>query len=359
MKKAIIIAIITIVLILIGILGATFFYTNMMEPVNRNGEEVKINIAEGTTSIGIGEILKQNDLIKNETVFKMYVKMNNINDMKAGNYILNKNMSVSEIVETLVEGPDKDHKTIDITFLEGKNMRWIAKTIQEKTNNTEEDVYNTLSDVNYLNELIQKYWFITEDIKNDQIYYSLEGYLFPDTYNFKNENISVQEIFNTMIDEMETNLKPYKEEIQGSGLSVHKLLTVASIAELEAGIKDDRAGVASVIYNRIKYKMALGSDVTTYYSIKVDMSERDLKQSELDSNNPYNTRGPNMQGKLPVGPICMVSKDSITAALHPDETEYLYFVADKNGKIYFAKSNQEHQQNIQKIKKSGLWFDYE
>ena len=360
MKKPVIIGIIVVIaVIIIGIISTIVWYAVMMMPVSSGSQEVEVDIPEGSLATEIGQILQKNDLIKSEFAYKIYVSLNNVNDMKAGYYTLNKNMAISDIVNILVEGPDKTQNTLNMTFLEGKNMRWIAKQIDEKTANTEQDVYSTLEDESYINWLIDKYWFITEDIKNKEIYYPLEGYLFPDTYNLKSKNVSVQDIFNIMLDEMEDNLNPYKSEIQNSGLSVHKLLTVASIAEMEASNVDDRSGVASVIYNRIKYNMAIGSDVTTYYAIKVDMSERDLKQSELNLENGYNTRGPNMNGKLPVGPICLVGKSTIEAALHPDKSEYLYFVADKNGKMYFAKSNQEHNNNVSMLKKNGLWLTYE
>ena len=104
--------------------------------------------------------------------------------------------------------------------------------------------------------------------------------------------------------------------------------------------------------------MSLGSDVTTYYAYKVDMGERDLTTAELYTYNPYNTRGPQMFGKLPVGPIASPSKSSIEAVISPDKTDYLYFVADKNGKAYFAKTFAEHQQIVTKLKNDGLWFVY-
>ena len=88
------------------------------------------------------------------------------------------------------------------------------------------------------------------------------------------------------------------------------------------------------------------------------MGERDLKAKELNTENPYNTRGPNMAGKLPVGPICNPSKEAIQAAIEYKETDALYFVADKNGKVYFTKSNDEHNQMIKKLKDEGLWFTY-
>lgn len=104
--------------------------------------------------------------------------------------------------------------------------------------------------------------------------------------------------------------------------------------------------------------MSLGSDVTTYYAIQVDMSERDLYRSEINQYNPYNTRGPNMNGKLPVGPIACSSMESILAAIEPAESDYLFFVADKNGKLYFTKTNEEHVQVINELQSNGQWYEY-
>lgn len=358
-KKTIILIIVCILIVLIGlIIGAVVWYVNETSAVSSKNEEVNVTIPKGENASSIGTILNENGVIKNLKAYKIYIKMNKISDMKAGDYTLNKNMPLSQIVAILEKGPDSSKTTVNITFLEGKNMRWIAKTISANTENTEDDVYNTLKDEEYLNRVIAKYWFLTDDIKNNNIYYSLEGYLFPDTYNFKKE-ASVEDIFDAMLNRMDEKLEPYKSTISGLNISVHRLITVASIVELEASNILDRPDVASVIYNRIKNNMSIGSDVTTYYAIKVDVGARDLKQSELNTYNPYNTRGPNMNGKLPIGPICMPSIDSIKAALSPSSTNYLYFVADKNGKVYFAETESEHNSIISQLKSQGLWYTYE
>ena len=359
MKKRFLVPIIIIFIFFIIIIGVILFYINGLNATSNQSEEVSITIDTGSTSASIGQVLKQKDLIKNELVFKLYTKFNNITDMKAGDYILNKTMGVKQIIDTLIEGPDSKQTTIDITFLEGKNIRWIANKIALSTNNSADDVYNKLEDKEYIKSLIEKYWFLTEDVLNKDIYYPLEGYLFPDTYNFKNKDVSVETIFETMLDEMETKLEKYKAKIQSSGVSVHRLLTIASVVELEASREEDRAGVASVFYNRIEKGMTLGSDVTTYYAVKVDVSERDLKKSELNLDNPYNTRGPNMAGKLPIGPIASVGLASIEAALQPEQNDYLFFVADKNGKVYYAKTSEEHNKNIKNLQQQGLWYTYE
>ena len=110
--------------------------------------------------------------------------------------------------------------------------------------------------------------------------------------------------------------------------------------------------------NRIKNNMALGSDVTTYYASKIELGERDLYMSEINSDNPYNTRSAKNAGKLPVGPICNPSKGAIEAAINYTPNDYLYFVADKNMKVYFTKTDAEHNKKIQELKNQGLWFEY-
>ena len=361
MKKGIIIAIVIVIfIILIGVFGGITFYNSSLNAVMADdSSEVIVEIKNGSTATDIAEVLKEKNLIKNAFTFKIYTKLNKISGMQAGTYKLNRNMNVEQIVENLQKGTDYYPDEINITFVEGKNMRWIAKTISENTGNTENDVFSKLEDENYIKTLIDKYWFLSEEILNEDIYYPLEGYLFPDTYTFSNTNVTVEEIFSAMLDQMNDKLKKYKSKIEENGYNIHKLITVASIVELEAANEEDRSGVASVIYNRIRNNMSLGSDVTTYYAIKVDMSERDLYQSELNTYNPYNTRGPRMEGKLPVGPISTVSIKSIEAALNPDNTDYLYFVADMNGKVYFGKTVEEHNKNIEKLQSQGLWYSYE
>ena len=97
---------------------------------------------------------------------------------------------------------------------------------------------------------------------------------------------------------------------------------------------------------------------TTYYGIKVDVSERDLYQSEIETFNDYNTRHAKMAGKLPIGPICIPSIDSIKAAISPTSHNYYYFVADKNKKTYFFKTYNEHINKINELKRNGLWYEY-
>ena len=263
--------------------------------------------------------------------------------------------TVKELVNTLSSGKYKEEH-ITITFKEGINIREIANIIEEKTNNKKEDVYNLLKDEQYINKVISKYWFITDEIKNNQIYYPLEGYLFPNTYQF-NTDVTVEEIFDVLLKQMDIELSKYKTQIENSNLSVHQLLTLASIVELEAGTSHERNGVAAVFYNRINDGWTLGSDVTTYYAEQKSFKE-DLLQTEIDECNAYNTRANCFQG-LPIGPIANPSSESIEGVMNPIQSNYYYFVADKNGKTYFNTSDSGHLQTISQLKRDGLWFIYE
>ena len=357
-KKGLIILGIIFAIIVAAIVSILIWYNSSIKAINKeeNAKEIEVEITSGTSTKNIVKKLKENNLIKNKLATEIYIKLNNVKSLKAGKYTLNNSMSVKEILENISSGKITKEE-INITFLEGKNIRWIASKIASETNNSEDDVYELLEDDEYINSLIDEYWFLNETILDKDIYYPLEGYLYPDTYTFKNKDVTVKEIFKDLLDQTDKVLSKHKEEIGTK--SVHKILTFASIIELEGKNEEDRKGIARVFYNRISKNMPLGSDVTTYYGIKVDMGERNLTSKEINTSNPYNTRGPNMNGKLPIGPIANVSEESIEATLNPANSDNLYFVADSKGKIYFAKDYEGHQENIKNLKSKGLWYSYE
>lgn len=359
-KNGISIILILIIAVIIIALSVFFWYTNSIKPVaNKSNSEasIRIEIQEGMGIRSIANLLEKNNIIKSAKAMQIYAKLNNVSNLKAGKYELDNSENLSQIINHIVKGEVADD-TVKITFIEGKNIRWFAKIIAEKTANSEQDVFDTLEDKEYINSLIEKYWFITDEIKDKRIYYPLEGYLLPDTYVFESEDVSVKEIFNVILNFTEKYLNNYKEEIEKNSLTVHQILTMASMAELEGKSTEDRKEIIGVFYNRLADKMSLGSDVTTYYAFKVDMGERDLTAKELNTENPYNTRHSSMAGMIPVGPICNPSKSAIEATLDYKETDAYYFVADKNGKVYFTKNNSEHNRKIQELKNKGLWFTY-
>ena len=315
-----------------------YYKVNMTGTSNSDTKKI-VNIEEGTIN-DIAKTLKDNNLIKNVSIFKVYIKLTNKTSLKAGTYELSDN-------------PNE----ISITFKEGINIRKIATLISENTNNSYDDVIKKASDETFIDTLINKYWFLTDDIKNKNIYYSLEGYLFPDTYRFNNREVTTEEIFTKMLDEMDKKLSKYKDEINKSDLSIHEIITLASVVELEGAKATDRKGVAGVFYNRLASSAypTLGSDATTYYASKIDDWSYSLTYKELnDCKNKYNTRCSSNTG-LPIGPICNPGIESIEATINPDKHEYYYFVADCNGKVYLTKNSTEHNNIINKLKKEDNW----
>lgn len=342
------------IFIVVVFLGYRIFFA----PVSKNSEKVDITIEKGSTFLSIADQLKQEKLIRSTLFYKLYIKFSKESGLHEGMYTLDRSMNVREIVSVLKEKSTRNPNAVVITFKEGIHMRKIASLIEEKTNHTKEEVFALLKNTTYLDSIIQKYWFLTEDIKNADIYYSLEGYLFPNTYEFSGKDVPIEDIFEKMLDNMEQKLQPYQKQMMESSYSIHQLLTLASIVELEAAQSDDRSGVAGVFYNRLKAGWPLGSDVTTYYAIGIDMSERDLYQFELQEYNSYNTRSSKMAGKLPIGPICIPSIESIEATIMPKQHNYLYFVADKNKKTYFSRTDMEHNKIIAQLKRDKLWYEY-
>lgn len=311
---------------LISVGGSVIYFGS---PVDKNDtEDVEVEIKSGTSSSSIGKLLKDKDLIRSDLYFKLYLKIYEINDLKATTYKFNKSMSTAEIVSELQKGNGYNPDEISITIQEGLNMRQIATIISSKTNNSYDDVIAKSNDEAYIRTLMDKYWFITEDVLNPNIYYKLEGYIYPDTYALVNKDVDVEYIFNKMVAEMDKHLKPYKD-FDYSTMTIHQRITLASMVEKEGPILEDRTKMASVFVNRIKRGWSLGSDVTTKYAIKLD-EKRALSTAEYATKSPYNTRltDGSMNGKLPVGPIAAVSKSSIDAAFNPDSTPYMYFISN-------------------------------
>lgn len=173
--------IIVLITLLVAIFSVAFYYNHMISPMSRESDKVIVEIKSGSMA-QIGNTLYENKLIRSTFIFKVYVKINNISNLKASVYELDRNMKLSEIINVLEEGNSYNPDQITITFKEGLNVRKIAKLISENTNNSYEDIMNVFTDKEYTKSLIDKYWFLENDILNDKIYYPLEGYLFPNTY---------------------------------------------------------------------------------------------------------------------------------------------------------------------------------
>lgn len=333
-----------------------FVYIYLASPIDKNSKAmIQVKINQGTSTKEIAEELKSRGLIRSEMLFHLVVKMNAKKSLKASVYQFQKSMSLEEIVNILTEGSTYNPDLVKITFVEGEALKKYAVKIAESTNHTYEDVIAKMNDKAYLSQLIDKYWFLTDEILNGDIYMPLEGYLAPNTYEFENKDVSVEKIIEVMLNETDRLLSEYKDEITTNGKTPHQILTIASMLELEGTNTTNRKMIAGVFENRLANNMNLGSDVTTYYAFQAEMTS-DLTVTQFNTVNPYNTRAANMRGKLPVGPICNPSTSSLESSVFPTSNEYLYFVADKKGEIYYTKSQEEHLNKVSELKEAGLWI---
>ena len=342
-------------LVLIAIIVLFIIYKKNLSPVDKNDTTIiTVEIPEKSTSKEIGKILEEKEVIRSSTFFNIYVRLFKPGEMKASTYELSKSMSFEEIIDILVKGNSYNKEQISITFKEGYNIRQIAEQIEKYTINKYDDVIALSRDKEYIDELIEKYWFITDDIKNDNLYYNLEGYLFPDTYFFSSKNVSIKEIFTKMLNETDKKLSKYKDTLEEKKVSVHYILTLASLIEKE-GKTIDFEDISSVFYNRIDKNMKFESCASAIYGIKKEFSDytgnRAITDVEMKDNNPYNT----YLVQIPIGPICSPSIDAIVAAINPKDSNNLFFLSDITGKTYFFESYSEKKKKKQELIKAGKW----
>lgn len=351
MKKLIKTLVIIVLFFAVIIAGILIWYSSSLKGTG-NDKKIEFVVDKNATFSNLGKSLEKQGLIKSELSYKIYIKLSNPSNLKAGTYELDGKMSVKEIVEVLEKGSSYNPNIITITFKEGLNIRGIATIISENTGNSYDSVLNLIKDEKYLNEIINNYWFVNEDIKNKNLYYSIEGYLFPDTYQI-DKTWETKKIFKTMLDKMEKELSGYKKQIENSKYSVHQILTLASVIEKEGKTKDFK-DISSVFHNRLNKGMPLESCATTFYGMGLDFNEVGIATNEMTSNNnPYNTY---KISSLPIGPIASPGSSAIEAALMPNNSNNYYFLSDNEGVSYFFATYGEHQRKQRELINQGKWY---
>ncbi len=340
-KSKIIIIVLVVLLLLIGGLIGAYFYLLSGSP---NNEIINFTIEAGTSKKDIAKNLKTAEVVKSKNATLIYLFFNKDINLQAGTYEINRNMSVKEIIDLISSGKVKMN-TVTITFVEGKNVNDFIKLISSKFSYSEEEVKNVLKNKEFMESLVESYDFLTDEVLNGNIIYALEGYLFPDTYEFL-EDTSIENIIVTVLN----NTKAKLNEL-GVSKDYHKILTKASIAELEAITYDDRCKVVQVINKRLEMGKGLGMDVTTYYAVNKELGEV-LTMNDLSSPSLYNTSELNTfnVGRLPIGPICNPSSEAIKAVLNPSDTNYVYFYANiKTHEVFFANTYDEFLEIQRKV----------
>jgi UPF0755 protein len=338
-RIVLIISILTVFLLVFIGGGGYLYIKSAIEPIDENSKvKKKVEIPIGSSVTGISERLEANGIIKNARVFKYYVKLKNESGFMAGEYELSPSMDIPEIINRLKTGKVLQEAAFNLTIPEGKQLKEIAAIMAGAINKPEEEVFNQLNDKTFIQNMMAKFPdLLTDDILNPHIIYPLEGYLYPATYPFYKTDPTVEEMVVTMLKQTQKVVAAYSVESQEMQLSIHQLLTMSSLIEEEATKMADRKKISSVFYNRIEQGMPLQTDPTVLYA-QGKHKERVLYE-DLEVDSPYNTY---KYKDLPPGPIANAGKESIEAALQPDETNFLYFLATGEGDVLFSLTLDEH-----------------
>lgn len=339
-RKIVSIIIISLILIfLVGIISGYMYIKSALQPVDPGNEQgVEVEIPLGSTSSSIANILEEKGIIKDSRIFRIYTKVKNESDFQAGAYTFTPAMTIDEIIESLKSGVLVKEPIDKVTIPEGKTVEEIAEIFAEKKYFSKKDFMDKVNDEKYVEELIEAYpSILSEEILDEDIRTPLEGYLFAATYDIYVENPNINDIIETMLDRTAEVVNENQKDIDKKKFTVHEALTFASLVEKEASSKDQRKGIASVFYNRLEEGMPLQTDPTVLYAMGEHKDKVLLKDLEIES--PYNTY---QIDTLPVGPISNFSVNSLKASLHPEKSDYKYFLHDNEGGIHFAETHEEH-----------------
>ena len=311
--------------------------------IGRDSETVvTVNIPAQTDTKGAIEILRDNKLIKHKYFCRICAKVLEYRDDNylTGIYYLTESMGLENMLSSFKK-PTVTGETVTLTFPEGYTVNQIAEKLEKYEVCSQTAFFATVRDVDFSTE----YSFIAQIDNKDKRYQVLEGYLYPDTYEFYiGENAS--SVIRKFLDNFKNKwTDEYKAQADKIGMSIDDVITLASIIEKEAYGADQMPLVSSVFHNRLNKSgiyPTLGSDATKEY-VSEYISKSVTNSAELSSYqknyDTYKCAG------LPVGAICNPGNDAIKAALFPANTGYYYFLHDNDKKIYLAATDSEHNQN--------------
>ena len=342
-------AFILISTILLSYIGITCI--GDMLAINRSEDNVVVDIPAESSYSEIIDILQDNGLIKRKLFCKMFTKFRGFDDETylSGQYYLNGKMGVEGMLKDIMAAP-VSAESISLSFPEG----WTASQILEKIEKY--DVCDSSKVLTVMRTGKYNYDFINDIKDNNKRYLKLEGYLFPDTYDFY-VDADPNYVINKFLDNFEAKWEDeYDNRAAELGFTRDEIITIASIIQKEAANSDQMKVISSVIHNRLKHSAdypTLGCDSTALYVSNYVTPVVGEAQGEI-YYNAYDTGA--IKG-LPPGPICNPGMDAIRAALYPSDTDYYFFAHDKAGTIYTASTYKEHKNNLVKIIKANSSTD--
>jgi UPF0755 protein len=324
--------------IIIFVLVGVWIWQGIYLPLNKNSLEEKIfRVETGQGAKEIAQNLTKEGLIKSSSLFRIYASFKGeAGRLKAGVYKLSPSMSIPEIVQKLVEG--KVAK-IKVTIPEGFTIKEIEKKLNSKLKiqTLPADRQDSKSQFKIQNFKIANYQDEFTFLRDAPEKASLEGFLFPDTYEFS-PSATPEDIVRKMLANFNRKLTPdLREAIKREGKTIFEIVTMASLIEKEVRSQKDKKLVSGILWKRLKYGIPLQVDATITYITGKKTTE--ILYDELSIDSPYNTykyRG------LPIGPISNPGLESIKAAVYPQESDYWYYLSAPDGTTLFSKTLKEH-----------------
>ncbi len=336
MKKSIKLALMILIAILVVIIGTSSILSFLNRPMNRDDNTYKIvTIEEGSSTAQIADTLQEEEIIDGTTSYKILSKLWRYDGKyKSGQYSLSPSMSKSDIAKTIISGISAGTM---VTIPEGYTINEVADTLAEQGLVDRDDFIETLhSDV-----FDAQFPFLQDAQKGNN---HLEGYLTPETYSIPKDATS-EEIITMMLSQFDSIFtEEDKKKAEELGYTPNEIVIIASLIEREAQVDEDRATIASVIYNRLDKGMKLQIDATIQYVLGGHKETVTIADTKMDS--PYNTY---LNDGLPPGPICSPGRESIEAALNPEKTDYLYYVVSEklDGTHNFSTNYEDFQKDVQ------------
>jgi UPF0755 protein len=343
MKRILIVLLIIIVIIVLASVGAgAWVYRDIHTPIAHTKSGQYIDIPKGTSPSAVLKKLAAEGIIKNELPLKIYLKTTGAgSSLRAGEYDFPTPISPLGVLAKLQQGQRRLNR---ITIIEGWTRWDIAKAmiqVPQYQLKSEAQALQLMDDVSLIRDL-------------DPSAPNLEGYLYPDTYEFAPES-SAADLVETMVKRFRTVWKPdWTGKAQARGMTPRQIVTVASIIETEAKLATERPIVASVIYNRLEKNIPLAVDSAIIYASKLEGKWRydgKVYKSDIERRSPYNTR---LNVGLPPGPVASPGESSLSAAVNPATTDFIYYVRNPerdDGAHNFYNNGRDFETGVQALRK--------
>lgn len=319
-----------VLLVLLGGLGTLAWLAVTPSPALRQGPLI-VFIPPHESILGIAGRVAEADVVRSRIAFLATAAARGaIRSLKAGEYEVPRDATTWDVVTLLKSGQVRQRVVL---HPEGATVAELARVLEAEQLASAEAVLKAASDRKFL---------AAHGIDAP----SVEGYLFPDTYQFV-RGLSPEEMLGRMVQRMRTKLTPaLRDRARARGLSVHELLTLASIIEREAIVKDEQRLISAVFWNRLRIGMPLQADPTVQYAVAKE--RRALSRADLLTDHPYNTY---VRAGLPPGPIASPGLGAIEAALDPAPVKYLFFVAQDDRRHYFSIDVDEHNRAVARYRR--------